>query len=80
MLAIQGAFVGAAFVGAASQVFRKTAIYPAWVAWGGLVIAALNVLLAFPVHGLSLILVLPWVLVGGVLMLARSRDESSRVA
>lgn len=34
LLAIQGAFVGAVFVGAASKVFRKAAIYPAWVAWG----------------------------------------------
>jgi hypothetical protein len=72
LLAIEDAFVGAAFVGAASQVFRKSAIYPTWVTWGGLVIAVLNFLLAFPVHGVSLILVLPWVLVVSVLMLTRT--------
>jgi hypothetical protein len=72
LLAIQGAFVGAAFVGAASQVFRKTAIYPPWVARSGLVIAVLIFLSALPIHGVSLILVLPWVLVVSVLMLNRS--------
>jgi hypothetical protein len=80
LLAIQGAFVGAALVGASSQVFRKAAIYPAWVAWGGLVIAALNFLLAFPIHGVSLILLLPWVLVISVLMLARFPGERPDVA
>jgi hypothetical protein len=80
LLAIQAAFVGAAFVGAASQVFRKSAIYPAWVAWGGLVIAVLNFLLAFPIHGVSLILVLPWVLVVSVLMLTRTRARRPGVA
>jgi hypothetical protein len=80
LLAIQGAFVGAAFVGAASQVFRKSAIYPAWVVWGGLLIAALNFLLAFPIHGVSLILLLPWALVVSVLMLTRSRARRPGVA
>ena len=46
--------------------FRKAEIYPTWLAWGGLVIAALNFLLAVPIHGVSLILLLPWVLVVGV--------------
>ena len=73
LLAIQGALVGAALLGAASQVFRKAAIFPAWLAWGGLVIAALNFLLAVPIHGVSLILLLPWVFVVSVLMLTRSR-------
>jgi hypothetical protein len=72
LLAIQGALVGAAFVGAASQAFRKAAIYPAWLAWGGLVIAALTFLLAVPIHGVSLILLLPWVLAVSALMLTRS--------
>jgi hypothetical protein len=80
LLAIEGAFVGAAFVGAASQVFRKSAIYPTWVAWGGLVIAVLNFLLAFPIHGVSLILVLPWVLVVSVLMLTRTGARRPGVA
>ena len=80
LLAIQGAFIGAAFIGAASLMFRKTAIYPSWVARGGFVIAALNFLLAFPIHGVSLILLLPWVLVIGVLMLSRSSGERSGVA
>jgi RsiW-degrading membrane proteinase PrsW (M82 family) len=80
LLAIEGAFVGAAFVGAASQVFRKSAIYPTWVTWGGLVIAVLSFLLAFPIHGVSLILVLPWVLVVSVLMLTRTRARRPGVA
>jgi hypothetical protein len=71
LLAIQGALVAAAFVGAASNVFRKAEIYPTWLAWGGLVIAALNFLLAVPIHGVSLILLLPWALVVSVLMLLR---------
>jgi hypothetical protein len=78
LLAIQGAFVGAALVGAASQAFRKGA-FPAWLAWGGLVIAVLNFLLAFPIHGVSLILLLPWVLVVSVLMLTRSRARRTGV-
>ena len=78
LLAVQAAFVGAAFVGAASQVFRKAAIYPAWVVWGGLVIAVLNFLFAFPFHGVSLILLLPWVLVLSVLMLVRSLADPVR--
>ena len=73
LLAIQGAFVGAAFVGAASQGLRRSAIYPRWVARSGLVIAVLIFLSAFPIHGVSLILLLPWVLVVSVLMLSRSR-------
>jgi hypothetical protein len=75
LLAIQGALVGAALVWAASRVFRKTGIYPSWVAWGGLVIAVLNFLLAFPIHGVSLVLLLPWVLVVSVLMLTRPPAE-----
>jgi hypothetical protein len=70
LLAIQAALVAAVFVGAASQVFRA-GIQPTWLVWGGLVIAALNFLLAVPIHGVSLILLLPWVLVVSVLMLPR---------
>lgn len=75
LLAIQGAFVGAVFVGATSKLFRTARIYPTWVAWGGLVIAALNFLLAVRIHGVSLILVLPWALVVSVLVLARVRED-----
>ena len=75
LLAIQGALVAAVFVGAASKVFRKAQIHPTWLTSGGLVIAALNFLLAVPVHGVSLILVLPWVLVVSVPMLRRSPEE-----
>lgn len=73
LLAIQGAFVAAVFVGAASKAFREAATYPTWLTRGGLVIAGLNFLLAVPIHGVSLILLLPWVLVVSVLMLTRSR-------
>jgi hypothetical protein len=76
LLAIQGALVGAVFVGAASKLFRKAEIYPTWLAWGGLVIAALNFLLAVPIHGVSLILLLPWALVVSVLMLLRVPESS----
>jgi hypothetical protein len=69
LLAIQGALVAAAFVGAASKLFRNAGLYPTWLAWGGLVIAALNFVLAVPIHGVSLILLLPWALVVSVLML-----------
>jgi hypothetical protein len=76
LLAIHGALAAAAFVGATSQVFRRARIHPTWLAWGGLVIAALNFLLAVPIHGVSLVLVLPWVLIVSVLMLAQSgRDQ-----
>ena len=72
LLAIQAAFVGAVFVGAASQLFRRAGIYPTWLVWSGLVIAALNFLLAAPIHGVSLILLLPWVLVVSIRMIAGS--------
>jgi hypothetical protein len=75
LLAIQGALVGAVFVGAASKLFRKAEVYPTWLAWGGLVIAALNFLLAVPIHGVSLILLLPWALGVSVLMLARVQEN-----
>jgi hypothetical protein len=77
LLAIQGALVGAVFVGAASQLFRKAGIHPTWLVWGGLVIAVLNFLLAVPIHGVSLILLLPWVLVVSVLMLPRLPGEQT---
>jgi hypothetical protein len=73
MLAIEGAFVAAVFVGAASQVFRRYAVYPAWLTWGGLVIAVLNFLLAVPFHGVSLVLVLPWVCAVSLVMLRRPK-------
>jgi hypothetical protein len=75
LIAIQGALVAAVFVGAASKLFREAEIYPTWLAWGGLVIAALNFLLAVPIHGVSLILPLPWALVVSVLMLAPSAAD-----
>jgi hypothetical protein len=76
LLAIQGALVAAVFVGAASKLFRKAEIHPTWLAWGGLVIAALNFLLAVPIHGVSLILLLPWALVVSALMLPRPESEA----
>jgi hypothetical protein len=76
LLAIQGALVAAMFVGAASKLFRKAEIHPTWLAWGGLVIAALNFLLAVPIHGVSLILLLPWALVVSALMLPRPESEA----
>jgi hypothetical protein len=66
------------FVGAASKLFRKAEIYPTWLAWSGLVIAALNFLLAVPIHGVSLILPLPWALVVSVLMLPRVQQTARR--
>lgn len=71
MLAIEGAFVAAIFVGAASLVFRRSGVYPAWLTWGGLVIAVLNFLLAVLSHGVSLVLVLPWVCAVSLVMLRR---------
>jgi hypothetical protein len=71
LLAIQGALVAAVFIAAVSQLFRKAAVYPTWLAWGGLVIAALNFLFAVPIHGVSLILLLPWAFVVSILMLPR---------
>jgi hypothetical protein len=65
------------FVGAASKLFRKAEIYPTWLAWSGLVIAALNFLLAVPIHGVSLILPLPWALVVSVLMLPRVQENGA---
>jgi hypothetical protein len=76
LLAIQGALVAAVFVGAASKLFRKAEIHPTSLAWGGLVIAALNFLLAVPIHGVSLILLLPWALVVSALMLPRPESEA----
>lgn len=70
LLAIHGAVVAAVLVGAASKLFRKAEIYPG-LARAGLVIAALNLLLAVPIHGVSLTLLLPWALVVSVLMLRR---------
>ena len=72
LLAIQGALVAAVFVGAAAKLFRRVDIAPSWIAWSGIVIAVLNFLLAFPIHGVSLALVLPWIFIVSVLMVARS--------
>jgi hypothetical protein len=77
LLAIQGALVAAVFVGAASKLFRKAEIHPTWLARGGLVIAALNFLLAVPTHGVSLVLLLPWALVVSVLMLPRAPENAA---
>jgi hypothetical protein len=76
LLAIEGAFVAAVFVGAASEVLRRSGVYPAWLTWGGLVIAALNFLLAFPFHGVSLVLVLPWLCAVSLVMLRRPAPAS----
>jgi uncharacterized YccA/Bax inhibitor family protein len=72
LLAIQGALVAAVFVGATAKLFRRGGTVPSWVAWSGIVIAVLNFLLAFPIHGVSLVLVLPWIFLVSVLMIAQS--------
>jgi hypothetical protein len=58
---------------------RKGAeIYATWLGWGGLVIAAVTFLLAVPIQGVSLILLLSWALVVSVLMLPDCRKNGGR--
>lgn len=72
ILAIQGALAGAVLIGATSTLARRAAVFPKWLAWAGLLIAALNVLLAVPFHGVSLILVPPWVVAVCLFVLPRT--------
>lgn len=73
LLAIEGALVGAVFLGTSARLLRRLEVVPGWLGRSGVVAAVIVFLLAAPFHGVALGLLLPWVLAVSVALLASAR-------